>query len=397
MKATSLPAFHPSDLLQGVTSRHLLLLSAGMLFAIGLVMVASASMGVADAQFGSPFYFFKRHLVYMLLGFGAALFTLNVPVETWERTRWWLLGFALLVLVAVLVPGIGRRVNGSMRWIGVGGLTFQPSEFAKFAMVAFTASFLARRQAEVRQHLGGFIKPMAVLGVVVVLLLAEPDFGASMVTTGAVLGMLFLAGTPLLPYGVMVTLVLVAGGLLVWLEPYRLQRVLSFMDPWANAYDSGYQLTQSLIAFGRGEWFGVGLGQSVQKLFYLPEAHTDFVLAVYAEEFGFAGVLLLIGLFWLLVRSAVRIGQAAERRDAFFAAYTAYGIAFLLGIQALVNIGVNMGLFPTKGLTLPLVSYGGTSLLAVFAMLGVVLRIDSENQGGAAPKPARAAAKGGRA
>lgn len=388
MKATSLPAFSFPDLMQGVTARHLLLLSAGMLFGIGLVMVASASMGVAEAEFGSPFYFFKRHLVYMLLGLVAAAVAMRVPVETYMRLRWWLLGAAVLLLVAVLVPGIGRRVNGSMRWIGVGGLTMQPSEFAKFAVVAFTASFLVRRQEEVRERLGGFIKPIAVLAVVVFLLLAEPDFGASMVTTGAVLGMLFLAGTPLLPYGVLVAGVLVGGGLLVWLEPYRLQRVLSFMDPWANAYDSGYQLTQSLIAFGRGEWFGVGLGRSVQKLFYLPEAHTDFVLAVYAEEFGLVGVLLLIGLFWLLVRSAIRIGQAAEARVAFFAAYLAYGIAFLLAVQALVNIGVNMGMFPTKGLTLPLVSYGGTSLLAVFGMLGVLLRIDSENQGGVTAAPA---------
>ncbi|MES2917795.1 MAG: putative lipid II flippase FtsW [Pseudomonadota bacterium] len=394
MKATSLPAFSFSDLMQGVTSRHLLLVSAGMLFGIGLVMVASASMGVAEAEFGSPFYFFKRHLVYMLLGLMTAAVALRIPVETYTRLRWWLLGAAILLLLAVLVPGIGRRVNGSMRWIGVGGLTVQPSEFAKFAMVAFTASFLVRRQAEVRQQVGGFIKPLFVLGLVVGLLLAEPDFGASMVITCAVLGMLFLAGTPLLPYGVMVALVLVGGGLLVWLEPYRLQRVLSFMDPWANAYDSGYQLTQSLIAFGRGEWFGVGLGRSVQKLFYLPEAHTDFVLAVYAEEFGLVGVLLLIGLFWLLVRSAMRIGQAAEGREAFFAAYLAYGIAVLLAVQALVNIGVNMGMFPTKGLTLPLVSYGGTSLLAVFGMLGVLLRIDSENQG---PRAAAPAMKGVRA
>lgn len=394
MKATSLPARSFPDLMQGVTDRHLLLLSAGMLFVIGLVMVASASMGVAEVENGSPFYFFQRHLIYMVLGFGVALFALKVPVATLERMRWWMLGLALLLLMAVLVPGIGRRVNGSMRWIGVGGLTFQPSEFAKFAMVAFTASFLVRRQAEVRHQVRGFLKPLVVLGLVVALLLAEPDFGASMVITCAVLGMLFLAGTPLLPYIVMVALVVVGGGLLVWLEPYRFQRVLSFMDPWANAYDTGYQLTQSLIAFGRGEWFGVGLGRSVQKLFYLPEAHTDFVLAVYAEEFGLVGVLLLVGLFWLLVRSAIRIGQAAEVRETFFAAYLAYGIAFLLLVQALVNIGVNMGMFPTKGLTLPLVSYGGTSLLAVFGMLGVLLRIDTENQ---APAAVASTAKGARA
>lgn len=393
MKAISLPAFSLPDMMQGVTSRHLLLLSAGMLFGIGLVMVASASMGVAEAQFGSAFYFFGRHLIYMLGGFAAAVFTMNVPLSTWMRLRWLLLGLAVLLLVAVLLPGIGRRVNGATRWIGMGPLTLQPSEIAKFAVVVFTAGYLVRRLEEVRTHWFGFVKPVGVVAVVLLLLLAEPDFGASVVTMCAVMGMLFLAGAPLRPYVLLAVLVAIGGGLLVWLEPYRLQRVLSFTNPWANAYDSGYQLTQSLIAFGRGEWFGVGLGKSVQKLFYLPEAHTDFVLAVYAEEFGFAGVLFLIAMFWLLVRSAIRIGQQAEQRNECFGAYVAYGIALLVGVQALVNIGVNMGLFPTKGLTLPLVSYGGSSLVVVFAMLGVLLRIDSENNG-AAPK---AAAKGGRA
>ncbi|MCD6062049.1 MAG: ftsW [Moraxellaceae bacterium] len=391
MKALSLPTFAIANPLQGVTSRQLLLLAAGTLFCIGLVMVASASMGVAQKQFGGPFYFFARHLVYMVIGFTAGLFALRVPVDAWHRLSWLLLAAAFLLLIAVLVPGIGRRINGSMRWIGVGPMTLQPSEFAKFAVVAFVSSYLVRRINEVRTHWMGFLKPMLVVGLVVLLLLAEPDFGASMVTMTAVLGMLFLAGTPLGPYAVLLSIVVIGGGLLVWLEPYRLQRVLSFTDPWAHAYDSGYQLTQSLIAFGRGEWFGVGLGKSVQKLFYLPEAHTDFVLAVFAEEFGFVGVLLLITMFWVLVRSALRIGQQAELREAFYGAYMAYGIAIILGMQALVNIGVNMGLFPTKGLTLPLVSYGGSSLVIVFIMLGVLLRIDSENTA-AAP-----AAKGGRA
>jgi cell division protein FtsW len=391
MKALSLPALTMTNPMQGVTARHLLLLSAGMLFCIGLVMVASASMGVAQNQFGNPFYFFIRHMIYLLIGLTACFVVQRAPVEAWHRLSWLLLAAAFVLLVLVLVPGIGRRINGSMRWIGVAGLTLQPSEFAKFAVVAFVSSYLVRRQEEVRTHWLGFAKPIAVVGAIVLLLLAEPDFGASMVTMSAVLGMLFLAGTPLGPYAVLLTVVVIGGGLLVWLEPYRLQRVLSFTDPWAHAYDSGYQLTQSLIAFGRGEWFGVGLGKSVQKLFYLPEAHTDFVLAVYAEEFGLVGVLLLITLFWVLVRSAIRIGQQAELRDACFGAYMAYGIAIILGVQALVNICVNMGLFPTKGLTLPLVSYGGSSLVIVFVMLGVLLRIDSENSGAAL------AARGGRA
>lgn len=391
MKAISLPAFTLTHPMQGVTVRHLLLLSAGMLFCIGLVMVASASMGVADKQFGNPFYFFVRHMIYLLIGLACGLVAQRVPVQTLHRLSWLMLGAAFVLLLVVLIPGIGRRINGSMRWIGVGGLTIQPSEFAKFAVVAFVSSYLVRRQEEVRTHWLGFAKPIAVVGLVVLLLLAEPDFGASMVTMSAVLGMLFLAGTPLGPYAVLMSIVLIGGGLLVWLEPYRLQRVLSFTDPWAHAFDSGYQLTQSLIAFGRGEWFGVGLGKSVQKLFYLPEAHTDFVLAVYAEEFGFIGVLFLITLFMVLVRSAMRIGQQAELREAFYGAYMAYGIAIIFCVQALVNIGVNMGLFPTKGLTLPLVSYGGSSLVVVFIMLGVLLRIDSENSA-AVPAP-----RGGRA
>ncbi len=385
MKVLALPTF--PALMHGVTPRHLLLLSAGCLFCIGLVMVASASMGVAEAMFGHPFYFFMRHGIYLLIGLMLGAFASRVPVATWQRLSWLLLFAAFLLLIIVLIPGLGRRVNGSMRWIGMGPLTLQPSEFAKFAVVAYMSAYLLRRQDEVRSSWSGFIKPMAVVGIAVLLLLLEPDFGASVVTVSAVLGMLFLAGTPLLQFAVLLATAISMGVLAVIFEPYRMKRMLSFTDPWADQFNSGYQLAQSLIAFGRGEWTGVGLGKSVQKLFYLPEAHTDFVFAVYAEEFGFVGVLLVIGLFWLLVRSAVRIGQQAELRGEVYGAYLAYGISFLIGLQALVNIGVNMGLFPTKGLTLPLVSYGGSSLLAVFLMLGVLLRIDTENS--AAPAAAK--------
>ncbi len=386
MKVLALPTFPP--LMHGVTPRHLLLLSAGCLFCIGLVMVASASMGVAEASFGHPFYFFMRHGIYLLIGLALGAFASRVPVAAWQRMSWLLLFAAFLLLIVVLVPGLGRRVNGSMRWIGVGPLTLQPSEFAKFAVVAYMSAYLLRRQDEVRSSWSGFIKPMAVVGIVVFLLLLEPDFGASVVAVSAVLGMLFLAGTPLLQFAVLLATAVSMGVLAVIFEPYRMKRLMAFTDPWADQFNSGYQLAQSLIAFGRGEWAGVGLGKSVQKLFYLPEAHTDFVFAVYAEEFGLVGVLIVIWLFWLLVRSAVRIGQQAELRGETYGAYLAYGIAFLIGLQALVNIGVNMGLFPTKGLTLPLVSYGGSSLLMVFLMLGVLLRIDTENS--AAPAAAKA-------
>lgn len=377
MKALALPTF--PELMHGVTPRHLLMLSAGILLSIGLIMVASASMSVAEATFGNPFYFLLRHFIYLFLGMAVGLFAVRVPTATWQRFSGVLLLTAFILLVLVLIPGIGRRINGSMRWIGVGPLTLQPSEFAKFAVITYMSAYLLRRQAEVRSSWSGFIKPMAVVGIAVLLLLLEPDFGASMVTVSAVLGMLFLAGTPLLQFAVLIGTVLTMGSLAVIFEPYRMKRMLAFTDPWADQFNSGYQLTQSLIAFGRGEWLGVGLGKSVQKLFYLPEAHTDFVFAVYAEEFGLIGVLFVIGLFWLLVRSAVRIGQQAELRNQIYPAYLAYGIAFVIAVQALVNIGVNMGLFPTKGLTLPLVSYGGSSLLVVFLMLGVLLRIDSEN------------------
>lgn len=385
MKALALPTF--PELMHGVTPRYLLMLSAGILLSIGLIMVASASMSVADALFGSPFYFLVRHLVYIFLGIAVGLFAMRVPIATWQRFSGVLLLTGFILLVLVLIPGIGRRINGSMRWIGVGPLTLQPSEFAKFAVIIYMSAYLLRRQEEVRSSWLGFIKPMAVVGVAVLLFLLEPDFGASMVTVSAVLGMLFLVGTPLLQFAVLISTVVVMGSLAVIFEPYRMKRMLAFTDPWADQFNSGYQLTQSLIAFGRGEWFGVGLGKSVQKLFYLPEAHTDFVFAVYAEEFGLVGVLFMIGLFWLLVRSAVRIGQQAELRSQIYPAYLAYGIAFLIAMQALVNIGVNMGLFPTKGLTLPLVSYGGSSLLIVLLMLGVLLRIDSENTSAEAGTP----------
>ncbi|MGH8492390.1 MAG: putative lipid II flippase FtsW [Moraxellaceae bacterium] len=390
MKALVLPTF--PELMHGVTPRHLLLLSAGCLFCIGLVMVASASMGVAEALFGHPFYFFMRHSIYLLLGLTVGAVACRVPVATWQRMSWLLLFAAFLLLILVLVPGIGRRVNGSMRWIGVGPLTLQPSEFTKFAVIAYISAYLLRRQDEVRSSWSGFIKPMAVVGIAVLLLLLEPDFGASVVTVSAVLGMLFLAGTPLLQFAVLLATAISMGVLAVIFEPYRMKRMMSFTDPWADQFNSGYQLAQSLIAFGRGEWTGVGLGKSVQKLFYLPEAHTDFVFAVYAEEFGLIGVLFVIGLLWVLVRSAVRIGQQAELRGEIYGAYLAYGISFLIGLQALVNIGVNMGLFPTKGLTLPLISYGGSSLLIVFLMLGVLLRIDTENSAA----PAAAKPQGGR-
>jgi cell division protein FtsW len=378
-----------------VSNRQTLLLTSGILFCIGLIMVASASMGIADAQFGSPFYFFLRHMAYLLVGLVVGTVVTRIPVGFWQRYSWMLLVIAFLMLVVVLVPGLGRRVNGSSRWIGFGPLTLQPSEIAKLMVVVYLAAYLVRRQEEVRSRWAGFVKPMAVVGIAVGLLLLEPDFGASMVMLSAVLAMLFLAGTPMVQFGALISAVSVAGVFAIIFEPYRMKRMLAFTDPWADQFNSGYQLSQSLIAFGRGEWLGVGLGKSVQKLFYLPEAHTDFVFAVYAEEFGLVGVVFVIAMFFLLVRAGLRIGQAAEAKEQHYAAYLAYGISMLIGVQAIINIGVNTGFFPTKGLTLPLVSYGGSSLVIVFAMLSILLRIDEESR--LAPEPGKRGNRNGRA
>jgi cell division protein FtsW len=363
---------------QELTARRLLMLAAGILACIGVIMVASASMGIASADFNNPFYFFTRHLVYVLIGVTAATIAANIPMQFWQRWGWHILFVAFVLLVLVLIPHIGRRINGSARWIGVGGLTIQPSEIAKFAIVLYMSNYLVRRQDAVRRGLAGLKGAVIVVGLAVALLMTEPDFGASLVLMVSLLGMLFLAGAPFKHF-----IILAAGAVggaiaLAFSAEYRVKRLLSFWDAWDDVYGSDYQLSQSLIAFGRGDWFGVGLGHSVQKLFYLPEAHTDFVFAVYAEEFGLVGVLVLMATFYLLVQSAVRIGRNAEAMGMLQEAYLAYGMIFLILMQAIINISVCTGLFPTKGLTLPFISYGGSSLVVVFTMLGILLRIDSE-------------------
>ena len=363
---------------QELTARRLLMLAAGVLACIGVIMVASASMGIASADFNNPFYFFTRHLIYVLIGVTAATIAANIPMQFWQRWGWHILFIAFVLLVLVLIPHIGRRINGSARWIGVGGLTIQPSEIAKFAIVLYMSNYLVRRQDAVRQGLKGLKGAVIVVGLAVALLMTEPDFGASLVLMVSLLGMLFLAGAPFKHF-----IILAAGAVggaiaLAFSAEYRVKRLLSFWDAWDDVYGTDYQLSQSLIAFGRGDWFGVGLGHSVQKLFYLPEAHTDFVFAVYAEEFGLVGVLVLMASFYVLVQSAIRIGRNAEAMGLLQEAYLAYGMTFLILMQAIINISVCTGLFPTKGLTLPFISYGGSSLVVVFTMLGILLRIDSE-------------------
>ena len=367
-----------------------LLVGAVALLALGLVMVTSASMEVAAGRLGSPLFYMNRQIVYLLISLVALAVTLSVPVAVWERFRFMLLFFGFAGLVAVLIPGIGREVNGSWRWIAVGPINVQPSELAKLFAVVFLAGYLVQRKDEVKQEWFGFFKPFMVLGPMACLLIVEPDFGATVVLMGAATGMLFLGGVGLFRFLLLFGSLGALAALAVWAEPYRLQRLTGFLDPWQDPYGTGYQLTQALIAFGRGEWFGVGLGNSIQKQFYLPEAHTDFVFAVLAEELGMIGAL---AAFALLVFVAVRglyVGLAAEARGMLFHAYLAYGLAIMWCGQILINVGVNIGLLPTKGLTLPFVSYGGSSLIVSCVLLGIVLRIAQqlrdESQGSESPQ-----------
>ncbi|WP_286784380.1 MULTISPECIES: putative lipid II flippase FtsW [Pseudomonas] len=350
------------------------------LLGLGLVMITSASSEVAAASSGNPLYHMIRHLVYLGIGFVACAVVMMIPLATWQRLGGMLLIGAIALLVMVLIPGIGREVNGSMRWIGFGMFNVQPSEIAKMFVVIYLAGYLVRRQEEVRESWMGFFKPFIVLLPMAGLLLLEPDFGATVVMMGAAAGMLFLGGVGLFRFGLMVALAVGAVFVLVQAQPYRMARLVTFTDPWADQFGSGYQLTQALIAFGRGEWFGVGLGNSIQKQFYLPEAHTDFVFSVLAEELGLVGALATVALFCFVSARALYIGLWAEKAKQFFAAYVAYGLAFLWIGQFLINIGVNVGLLPTKGLTLPFLSYGGSSLVICCVSLGLLLRIEWERR-----------------
>jgi len=364
-----------------------LLVGAVALLALGLVMVTSASMEVAAGRLGSPLFYMNRQIVYLLISLVALAVTLSVPVAVWERFRFMLLFFGFAGLVAVLIPGIGREVNGSWRWIAVGPINVQPSELAKLFAVVFLAGYLVQRKDEVKQEWFGFFKPFMVLGPMACLLIVEPDFGATVVLMGAATGMLFLGGVGLFRFLLLFGSLGALAALAVWAEPYRLQRLTGFLDPWQDPYGTGYQLTQALIAFGRGEWFGVGLGNSIQKQFYLPEAHTDFVFAVLAEELGMIGALAAFALLVFVAIRGLYVGLAAEARGMLFHAYLAYGLAIMWCGQILINVGVNIGLLPTKGLTLPFLSYGGSSLVVCCVCLGLLLRIDWERrqaaQGGA--------------
>ncbi|WP_223669464.1 putative lipid II flippase FtsW [Kangiella shandongensis] len=347
------------------------------LLAIGVVMVASSSMPYAeDHMKGNEFYFLIRHSIYLSIAIVAAALALQLDTRFWQENGPKLLVFGIVLLVVVLI--VGREVNGSKRWIGVGPFTLQPAELMKFFLVIYLAGYLVRRSDELQTQIRGFIKPLVVIGLVVAFLLLQPDFGTSAVIVATALAMMFLAGARLWQFITLTGFVGIVMGLVAWQEPYRMKRLTSFLDPWADQFGSGYQLVQSLIAFGRGDWFGVGLGNSVQKLSYLPEAHTDFVFAVFAEEFGFVGVLLVITMFAIIFCKTLSIGRRALKMEQYFAAYMSYGIGFWLSLQALINIGVASGSLPTKGLTLPFISYGGNSLIVSCVAMAVLLRVDFE-------------------
>ncbi len=346
---------------------------------LGLLMMTSASIVISEKQYHQPFYFLFKQLVFMALGVFVGSAILQIDTSYLEKLGGYLLLGVMLMLALVLIPGIGHSANGSARWIGYGPLTFQVSELTKFMVVIYMAGYLVRRNHEIND-LSGFLKPMLILAAIAVLLLREPDFGATVVVTATALGMMFLAGMRLRHFAVLFSLVIGAMAIIAVSAPYRLARLTSFLNPWEKPFDTGYQLTQSLIAFGRGGWFGVGLGRSIQKMFYLPEAHTDFLFAVIAEELGLMGMALVMCLFLLLVIRIFLMGRKAQLLGRHFAGFLAYGFGLWIAIQFTVSIGVNSGLLPTKGLTLPLMSYGGSSVLVNCIVMAVLLRIDHENR-----------------
>ena len=356
-----------------------LLAAVMVLVGLGIVMVASASMHLSSHD-GDALRFVDRHLLALALGAGAGWLAYRMPMGWWRQwsTILYFLGLALLLLV--FVPGLGREANGALRWVAAGPLSLQTSEFMKVFVVLYMSGYLVRRQFEVASSLWGFVKPIFLLVIACSLLMLQPDFGTTAVLLMTAFGMLFLGGAPLWQFAALLSLAVGALMTLVWISPYRLERVTTFLNPWEHAQDSGYQLAQALIAFGRGEWVGVDLGNGIQKQFYLPEAHTDFVMAVIGEEFGLLGTLVVIGMFCLIVWRSYAIGARAELRGDRYAAYVSYGLGLWLGMQAFINIGVNVGLLPTKGLTLPFLSYGSNSLIVCCIAVGLLLRVRYENQ-----------------
>ncbi|MER5120419.1 cell division protein FtsW, partial [Providencia stuartii] len=348
------------------------------LAAIGFIMVTSASMPVGQRLTEDPFYFAKRDAVYLAIAFVLVLGVMRISMAVWEKYSFVLLMVSLLLLAVVLVAG--SSVNGASRWIDIGIVKIQPAELSKLALFCYVSSYLVRKSEEVRTRFLGFVKPMCILIVMSSLLLLQPDLGTVIVLVVTTLGLLFLAGARLAPFIIGIAACVVGVLALIWFEPYRLRRVTSFLNPWEDPFGSGYQLTQSLMAFGRGELVGQGLGNSVQKLEYLPEAHTDFIFSVLAEELGYIGVVLVLLMVFMLAFRAMMIGRRALLANQLFAGYLACSIGIWFTFQALVNVGAAAGMLPTKGLTLPLISYGGSSLLIMSAAIAVLLRVDFETR-----------------
>jgi cell division protein FtsW len=355
----------------------LMMTVAGILL-FGLVMMTSASVTIADRQMHDPLFFLNRQLTGVVLGVVAAAIMMAIPAAVWERLAMPLLLVAFVFLLMVLIPGIGHEVNGSRRWLRAGVMNFQASELARVLLLVYLASYVVRRQSELKEELKGFLKPLGILMGAAALLLVEPDFGAATVLVATGLGILFLAGVKLRHFFALVLIAAAGMSVIAVTSAYRLKRLTAFLDPWADPFNSGFQLTQSLIAIGRGEVFGVGLGASVQKLFYLPEAHTDFVFAVLAEELGLIGVIATLALFVVLVWRSFHISRLAAEAGLAFQAYCAAAFGIWLGLQTFINVGVNMGILPTKGLTLPLMSYGGSSVLVTLGWIGFLMRIHHE-------------------
>ncbi|MGT3760797.1 cell division protein FtsW [Vibrio cholerae] len=361
---------------EALFDRQLVWIAFGLML-IGLVMVTSASFPISSRLTDQPFHFMFRHAIFLLLAFLTSSMVLQVPLERWMKYSSLLLGISFFLLIVVLV--VGKSVNGASRWIPLGLFNLQPAEVAKLSLFIFMSGYLVRKHDEVRQtFFGGFLKPIMVFGTLAVLLLGQPDLGTVIVMLVTLFGMLFIAGAKLSQFLALMVAGVLAMVALIVAEPYRVRRVTSFLDPWEDPFGSGYQLTQSLMAFGRGEWFGQGLGNSIQKLEYLPEAHTDFVFAVLAEELGFIGVVLVLVLIFSLVLKAIFIGKKAFQHDQQFGGYLAFGIGIWFAFQTLVNVGAAAGMVPTKGLTLPLISYGGSSLIIMSVAVSILLRIDHE-------------------
>lgn len=355
-----------------------LFVAIAILIGAGLVMVASSSIGVAEKDFGDPFHFVTRQGVYVGVGLFLAYLFYEIPLRLWETAGVALLGIAVLLLVLVLIPGVGRTVNGATRWINLPFFSFQASEAVKVLMILYMAGYVSRHGEALRETTAGFLQPLVIVGMTASLLLLEPDFGAAVVIGLVAMGMLFLGGVRIKQFVLLFSIGAAGFAMLAIASPYRMKRLTSFLNPWSDPYNSGFQLTQSLIAIGSGSWSGVGLGGSVQKLFYLPEAHNDFMFAILAEELGLIGVLMVMGLFVYAVWRAFAIGATAERSGHVFGAYLAFGVGLWIGIQAFVNMGVNMGVLPTKGLTLPFMSAGGSSIIAMCIAVGLLLRVHRE-------------------